>query len=144
ATSDPVFSGAMCRAYNDWAWEMVGAHKARLNPAACIATGVIDAAVAEVQRVTRLGFRVLTLPCKPIYGAYDSEDLNYNLPAYDPLWQAAVDADVAVTFHVSTGRDPRTARGNGGAVINYVSHSLAPTIEPVAALCSSGVFDRFP
>ena len=49
-----------------------------------------------------------------------------------------------ITFHVSTGRDPRASRGNGGAVINYVSHSLAPTIEPVANLCASGVLGRFP
>ena len=34
-------------------------------------------------------------------------------------------------------------RGNGGAVVNYVTHSLAPTIEPVANLCASGVLERF-
>lgn len=144
ATPDSLFSAAMCRAYNDWAWEMVGAHKAVMNPAACIATGNIEAAVAEVERVVKLGYRVLTLPCKPIYNSYDSDDVNYNLPAFDPLWAAAQAADVAVTFHVSTGRDPRTARGNGGAVINYVAHSLAPTIEPLACMCSSGLLDRFP
>jgi predicted TIM-barrel fold metal-dependent hydrolase len=49
-----------------------------------------------------------------------------------------------MTFHVSTGRDPRTSRGNGGAVINYAVHSLAPTMEPIANLCASGVLDRFP
>ena len=54
------------------------------------------------------------------------------------------DADLPITFHVSTGRDPRAARGNGGAVVNYVSHSLSPTIEPVANLCASGVLERFP
>ncbi|MGH7820245.1 MAG: amidohydrolase family protein, partial [Candidatus Binatia bacterium] len=44
---------------------------------------------------------------------------------------------------VSTGRDPRAARGHGGAVINYAVHSLAPTMEPVASLCASGVLERF-
>ena len=29
-------------------------------------------------------------------------------------------------------------------MINYVSHSLSPTIEPVANLCASGVLERFP
>lgn len=144
ATPDPEFSGAMCRAYNDWAWDMVGAHRKIMNPAACIATGNVAAAVAEVQRVAKLGYRVLTLPCKPVFGSYDTDDLNYNLPEFDPLWAAVQDANLPITFHVSTGRDPRTARGNGGAVINYVAHSLAPTIEPLAALCSSGVLDRFP
>ncbi len=45
---------------------------------------------------------------------------------------------------MSTGRDPRTSRGNGGAVINYAVHSLAPTMEPIANICASGVIDRFP
>ena len=36
------------------------------------------------------------------------------------------------------------SRGNGGAVINYVSHSLSPTIEPVANLCASGVLRALP
>lgn len=143
ATPDSLFSAAMCRAYNDWAWDMVGAHKDRLNAAACIATGNIEAALAEVERVVKLGYRVLTLPCKPVYNSYDTDDVNYNLPVFDPLWAAAQAADVAVTFHVATGRDPRTARGHGGAIINYVAHSAAPTMEPLACLCGSGVLDRF-
>ncbi len=70
--------------------------------------------------------------------------MNYNLPHFDPLWAAITDTGLPITFHVSTGRDPRAARGNGGAVVNYVSHSLSPTIEPVANLCASGVLERFP
>ena len=98
----------------------------------------------EVERVASLGYRVLTLPCKPIWGGHDVSHINYNLPVFDPLWAAIQDHDLAMTFHVSTGRDPRAARGNGGAVINYVVHSLAPTIEPIVSLCASGVFERFP
>ena len=30
-----------------------------------------------------------------------------------------------------------------GELINYVVHSLAPTMEPIADLCASGVVDRF-
>src|SRR5260370_7163260 len=63
---------------------------------------------------------------------------------FDPVWAVSQAGGLPVTCHVSTGRDPRAARGNGGAVINYVSHSLSPTIEPVANLCASGVFERFP
>ena len=105
---------------------------------------ISTARIAEVQRLAKLGFKCLTLPCKPIWGAHDSGHVNYNLPHFDPLWAAIQDANLPITFHVSTGRDPRAARGNGGAVVNYVSHSLSPTIEPVANLCASGVLERFP
>ena len=144
ATPDPVFAMAQCRVYNDWAWETFGPHNHRMSPAAAIATGDLEGSIAEVQRVAKLGFRALTLPCKPIWGAHDVEHPNYNLPVFDPLWAVVQETGLPITFHVSTGRDPRAARGNGGAVVNYVSHSLAPTIEPVANLCASGVLGRFP
>ncbi len=144
ATPDPEFSQAMCRVYNDWAWEMFGAVYNRMSPLACIATGDIPGAIAEIERAAKMGFRGLSLPCKPTWGPGSSEDSNYNLPEFDPLWQSIQDNNMPFTFHVSTGKDPRAARGNGGAVINYVIHSLAPTAEPIVNLCSSGVLDRFP
>jgi predicted TIM-barrel fold metal-dependent hydrolase len=94
--------------------------------------------------VAKLGSRVLTLPCKPVWGPANVDNPNYNLPIYDRLWAAIQDHDLTITYHVSTGMDPRNARGNGGAIINYVVHSLAPTIEPIVNMCSSGVFERFP
>jgi len=144
ATPDAKFSQLMCHAWNEWAWETFGDFNDRLAPMAAIATGDIEGAIAEVQRCAKLGFRGLSLPCKPVWGSPNHEDLNYNLPEFDPLWACVQDADLPMTFHVSTGRDPRTSRGNGGAVINYAVHSLAPTMEPIANICASGVMDRFP
>lgn len=144
ATPDAEFSQAMCRVYNGWAWEVFGPYNDRLSPMACIAPADLDGAIAEIQRCAKLGFRGLALPCKPVWGPPDHEALNYNLPEFDPLWACIQDVDLPITFHVSTGRDPRTSRGNGGAVINYAVHSLAPTMEPIANLCASGVVERFP
>ena len=135
---------AQCRVWNDWAWEQFANHQDRMVPAGALATADLEGSIAEVQRLAKLGFKCLTLPCKPIWGGHDSAHVNYNLPHFDPLWAAIADANLPITFHVSTGRDPRAARGNGGAVVNYVSHSLSPTIEPVANLCASGVLERFP
>ena len=67
-----------------------------------------------------------------MFGAHDARHPNYNMTMFDPMWAVIQEADVPITFHVSTGRDPRAARKDGGAIINYVSHSLVPTIEPVA------------
>ena len=144
ATPDVKFSQMMCRAWNEWAWETFGPYNDRLAPMACIAAGDIEGAIEEIQRVAKLGFKGLSLPCKPHWGPPNHEDPNYNLPEFDPLWACITDANLPITFHVSTGRDPRTSRGNGGAVINYAVHSLAPTMEPIANICASGVMDRFP
>ncbi len=144
ATPDAEFSQAMCRVFNEWAWEMFGPYNDRLAPMACVAAADIEGAIAEIQRCAKLGFRGLSLPCKPVWGPPDHAAVNYNLPEFDPVWACIADVKLPVTFHVSTGRDPRTSRGNGGAVINYAVHSLAPTMEPIANLCASGVLDRFP
>ncbi len=144
ATSDPQFSHAMCRCYNDWAWEVYGPHNDRLAPMACVAPAALDETIAEIQRCADLGFRGLQLPAKPIWGPPDADALNYNLREFDPLWACITDVDLPVTFHISTGRDPRTARSRGGAVINYAVHSLSQNIEPIANLCASGVAEQFP
>ncbi|HME26014.1 MAG TPA: amidohydrolase family protein [Acetobacteraceae bacterium] len=143
ATPDPVFANAQCRVWNDWAWEQFGPHPESMLPVASIATGDLPGAMAEIVRVAKLGFRALSLPCKPIWGGHDVDHVNYNLPHFDPMWALIQEAGLPITFHASTGRDPRAARGNGGAVINYVTHSLSPNIEPVANLCASGVLERF-
>jgi len=144
ATPDPVFAMAQCRVWNTWAWEFYGPNNDTMSPMAALGTGDIPGTLAEIERVAKLGFRGLTLPCKPIFGSHDVDDPNYNLPLYDPMWALLEEVNLPITFHVSTGRDPRASKGNGGAVINYVSHSLSPTIEPMANLCSSGVLERFP
>jgi len=143
ATPDPVFSQAQCRVWNEWAWEQFGPYPDRMLPVAAIATGDLEGAMQEIERVAKVGYRALTLPCKPVWGAHDVDHVNYNLPHFDPMWALIQECDLPITFHVSTGRDPRASRGNGGAVINYVTHSLSPTIEPVANLCASGVLERF-
>jgi predicted TIM-barrel fold metal-dependent hydrolase len=144
ATHDAEFGAEQCRVWNDWAWETYGPYNDFMSPMAAVMTADLDLALAEIKRVAKIGFRGLTLPCKPVWGAHDARHPNYNLPIFDPLWALIQDCDLPVTFHVSTGRDPRAARSDGGAVINYAAHSLSPTIEPVASLCASGVIERFP
>ena len=144
ATPDPEFAMAQCRVWNDWAWDHFGAQNDRLSPMAAVATGDLEGTLLEIERVAKIGFRGLTLPCKPIWGAHDVDHDNYNLPVFDSMWALIEEVDLPVTFHISTGRDPRASKGNGGAVINYVTHSLSPTVEPLANMCSSGVLERFP
>ncbi len=144
ATPDARFASALCRCWNDWAWETFGPYNHRLSPVACIAPGDLDGAIDEVKRTAKLGFRSVSLPCKPVWGPPSHEQANYNLPEFDPLWSVIQDVGLPITFHISTGRDPRTARGNGGAVVNYAVHSLSPTIEPIANFCASGLLERFP
>jgi predicted TIM-barrel fold metal-dependent hydrolase len=144
ATKDPEFSHAMCKVFNDWAWEVFGGYNDRLAPMACIAPASLENSIAEIQRCADLGFKGVSLPSKPVFGAPDADDLNYNLREFDRLWACIAEVDLPITFHISTGRDPRTSRSRGGAVINYAVHSLAQNIEPIVNMCASGVAEQFP
>jgi predicted TIM-barrel fold metal-dependent hydrolase len=133
---DPELNVLMCRAWTDWAYETFGGHS-RSFPAACIAPADIPAAVKEIERVATLGFKFVMMP--PLV-----RDTGYNMPEFDPIWAALSETGLPVTFHAGTGKDPRTATGNGGAIINFVVHAMNTVVEPTVQLCASGVFDRYP
>jgi predicted TIM-barrel fold metal-dependent hydrolase len=136
SSPDPALHVAMCRVYNDWAHEIFGQSR-RSFPVACVAPADIDACVSEIERVAALGFRGVTMP--PLL-----RGTGYNMPEFDRVWAALQDTGMPVCFHAGTGKDPRTASGNGGAIINYVVHAMNTVLEPTVQLCSSGVFDRYP
>ena len=146
ATPDPRLATALCRAQNDWYYEVLSDHFDVTVPAALIAPADVDEAIKEVDRAVKLGFRALNIPVRPFHesaGAKSSQ-IGYNSPMFEPLWNAIEDADVPLTCHVATGKDPRTASGEGGAVINYVTHALTPAIEPFTHFCASGILERHP
>lgn len=136
-SSDPAMQAAMCRVWNDWAIEAFSPRQTQTFPTAAIAPLDVESAVLEVRRVAKMGYRTVflpvTVPEKP-----------YNLPVYEPLWEVIQETGLPIGFHVGTGKDPRTASGNGGAIINYVVHALSTAIDPVVHLCASGVLERFP
>lgn len=148
ATPDPVFAMAMCRAWNRWALEYFGEHMQGPAPTqlplALIASGDIEGAMAEIRWAAEHGWRGLCLGNQPVYGPHEPGKLQYNDPAFLPMWELIEETGLPVTFHVSTGRDPRAVGGNGGAIINYVCHSMETTIEPLVQMITSGVFERFP
>ena len=132
----PELQIATARVYNDWAADLFIGASERFAPAAVIPVLDVAASVAELERVARRGFRAALLPAH-------IDTRPYNDPAYDPLWTAAQDLGIPLTFHAGTGRSQTPAHGPGGAVINYVVTVGGP-METVAYLCGSGVLARFP
>ena len=144
ANDDPALAMRLCEGWNNWARDWYGDHWDVQLPMAFITTADVEAAVKEIERVAKLGFQGVCLPNKPVFGPQPPRERNYNLPEFDPIWAALQDTDMPATFHVSTGRNPTTARGPGGAVANYVSHCCTTNIEPLVLLCASGICERFP
>jgi predicted TIM-barrel fold metal-dependent hydrolase len=148
ATPDPVFAMAMCRQWNRWAHGFSGPHMQgeapRILPAAAIAAGDQAGAMAEIRWAADHGFRAVCLGNSVIYGPKEYGKLEFNDPSFAPMWSLLEETGLVITFHVSTGRDPRAVGGNGGAIINYACHSMETTIEPLTQMLASGVFERHP
>jgi predicted TIM-barrel fold metal-dependent hydrolase len=135
-SADPELNTVMCHAWNVWAYEVFGGHS-RSFPAACVAPADIASAVQEIEWAAKHGFKSIMLPPLLKTGGY-------NMPEFDPIWAAASGANLPIMFHAGTGKDPRTATANGGAIINYVVHAMNTVVQPTVELCGSGVFDRYP
>ena len=148
ATPDPHFAMAMCRAWNRWAYDAHGGadgwYGGRMLPLASIATGDIDGALAEIRWAADHNMVGLCFGNSPVYGPKVGGNLEYNDPAFEAVWSLVAETGLPVTFHVSTGRDPRAVTGPGGAITNYVCHSMETTIEPLVQLITSAVFERHP
>jgi len=148
ASPDPVFAMAMCRRWNRWAHGFCGEHMQgdtpRILPSASISAGDQAGALREIRWAAEHGFRAVTFGNSVIYGPKKFGELEYNHPSFEPIWALLEETGLVVTYHVSTGRDPRAVGGNGGAIINYVCHSMETTIEPLVQLIASGVFERHP
>jgi predicted TIM-barrel fold metal-dependent hydrolase len=148
ATPDPAFAMAMCRSWNRWAHDHCGPHmhgeQPRILPMALIAAGDQAGAEAEVRWAAEHGFRGVCLGNSPTYGPTRPGTLQYNDPSFESLWALLEETGLVITFHVSTGKDPRAVGGNGGAIVNYVCHSMETTIEPLVQLIASGVLERHP
>jgi predicted TIM-barrel fold metal-dependent hydrolase len=148
ATPDPQFAMTMCAAWNRWVLDQMGAYmggsQPKMLPMALIAAGDQEGAMREIEWAAARGFRGVCLGNSPTYGPTEPGKLQYNDPSFEDMWSLLEATGLVITFHVSTGKDPRSVGGRGGAIINYVCHSMETTIEPLVQLITAGVFERHP
>jgi predicted TIM-barrel fold metal-dependent hydrolase len=148
ATPDPRFAMAMCAGWNRWVLDGMGPYmggpEPKMLPMALIAAGDQEGAMAEIRWAADHGFRGVCLGNSPTYGPTEPGKLQYNDASFEDMWSLLEETGLVITFHVSTGKDPRSVGGRGGAIINYVCHSMETTIEPLVQLITAGVFERHP
>jgi predicted TIM-barrel fold metal-dependent hydrolase len=136
---DPRIELAIAKAYNDWAAEIFHQtqYKDRFAVSAALTVVDIPAAVAEVERAAKLGYKCINLPAQ-------QPQLPFNRPDYDPLWAAIQDTGLVANFHIGGGHVPQAERGPGGPTINYVLYAQGDGPIIVTYMCAGGVCQRFP
>ncbi len=82
--------------YNDWLHDYANASNGRLFGLAAIPVQDPEAAVEELDRVIKKGFKGGCIPCTaPVDAPYRDE-------IYDPLWARAAEANFPLSMHVGT------------------------------------------
>ncbi len=136
ASDDPELQLGLCRAYNDWAAEVLNIDH-RLLPVGLVPMLDLDDAANEATRLAGLGFRALFLPARV-------PTRPYNDPSYDRFWALAQELGLPLTFHSGTGHEPRVAHGPGAAVMNYLLGAQLDGPMVLLSLSAGGALDRYP
>ena len=96
---DPELMRVCVEAYNDFQTEWASADARRLLPITSVPFWDVDAAVTEVRRCADLGHRGILFTGEPHkFGLPLIGD-----PAWNPLWETAVEFDLPISFHIGSG-----------------------------------------
>jgi predicted TIM-barrel fold metal-dependent hydrolase len=132
------------RAYNDFLVEWAGADPRRLLCAAAMPFWDVEAAVAEVERVALLGHRAVLACGQP--QAFGQPPLAHR--HWDPMWAAARDVGLPISFHVGGDISEVTNDAAGmGTKANFGRASsiiILDNYRCIAELIFGGVCHRFP
>ena len=97
--ADPELMLTCVQIYNDWQSEWASADARRLLPITSIPFWDVAAAAKEVRRCAAMGHKGILFTGEPQY---------YGLPLigdphWNPLWEAAVELDLPLSFHIGSG-----------------------------------------
>ncbi|HUN60060.1 MAG TPA: amidohydrolase family protein [Candidatus Binataceae bacterium] len=132
---DYDYKKACFDAYNLWIAEYCAAHPDRLLGLGQTAMRSVEEGIDDVRKMKELGLRGVMLPGNPQVSDYDD-------PIYDPFWQATVDMDMPISFHILTSKSDgfktRGPRINGFLSIIRGNQDL------IGMFIYGGVFQRNP
>ena len=132
----------MFRIYNDWLAEFCRHYPDRHIGLACLPYGDIDAAVAELRRVAKMGIRGVELSC-----SWDMNPMWH--PCWEPLWRAVHEVDLPIHFHTFPAIDPNLlqdapSEARRPAFFTVVSGFQMNLVNILAAIIGAGVLERYP
>lgn len=129
---------------NTWLAETCASSHGRLLPVTALDYTDLGVAVAELERMRRLGSRIFLIPAYPVNGVPPAH------PAWDRVWSAAVSLGMAPMLHTGFERmrfDPGWSNLGGDATLLRMVGSAQRHVAPntlLNALIYGGVFERFP
>jgi predicted TIM-barrel fold metal-dependent hydrolase len=139
---DADYKKACFDAYNLWIAEFQRFAPERLVGVGQTALRSVAEGVVDLERIRELGLRGVMLPgrasCEEAAGDYDD-------PRWDPLWRAAIDLGLPVSFHILTsGTDVTMHPSFRGPKMNSFLGIIRGCQDIIGTLVFGGVFERHP
>jgi uncharacterized protein len=132
---DPELKAAVLAGYNDWALEFNRHAPDRLCVLPVLPTHAPGAAVAELERIAKLGHR----------GAIISPfEFRCSDPAWEDLWSAAAAAGLPISFHIGHGTSQVRVAPGSWELAAFATVGPLQLDEPLAMMVFSGALERHP
>lgn len=134
---DPEVELEFLRAQHRWLADLCGQHPHRLKSLVVVSGRTVEESVAEIRRWAGKGWAVGVQVYLPLGDPMDH-------PRLDPIWAATEEADLPVVHHsFSTGYPGYRDLWESPFIGRSASHPWG-AMRFVAAMCGSGILDRFP
>ncbi len=142
---EPALMLACVRAYNDFLVEWCSADPKRLVPVLATPFWNVDATLAELERCAALGHKAVLMCATP--EAFGQPVLAH--AHWDPVWAAAQDAGLSISFHIGAGdmSDLMDDAAGLGVKTNFGRASAIYFLDnarTIADLTFGGICHRFP
>ncbi len=122
------------KAYNDFQSDWASVAPNRLIPVTSLPFWDVAKSVAEIERCAKKGHRSVLFPSQP-------QDFGFKPlahPSWDPIWAAAQDANLAISFHLGSQEWIGGAEG-GNPFVDVAEMGIRATFARVSALAFMGL-----
>ncbi len=133
---DFEYKRACFTGYNRWLAEYCSAHPTRLIGMGQVAMASPADGIAELEAIKKLGLRGVMMPGNPGVDDYDS-------PAYDDFWRAALDLELPLAFHILTSKEDVYVKPRGPKMNAFLT-IIRGCQDVIGTMLLGGVFERHP
>jgi predicted TIM-barrel fold metal-dependent hydrolase len=137
---DPDYKKACFDAYNLWIAEFQSHAPGRLIGLGQTALRSVEEGIDDLHAIKELGLRGVMMP--GFAGCHDDGD--YDDHRWDPLWAAAVELELPLSFHILTNKDNLAQPAFRGPKMNTFLGIIRGCQDIIGTLIFGGVFERHP
>ena len=124
-------------AYNLWIAEYASSNPERLIGLGQTAMRSVDEGIEDLRKMKALGLRGVMMPGNPQVADYDD-------PMYGPFFEAAIDMQMPLSFHILTSKGDVVGAPPRGPKMNGFLSIIRGCQDIMGTFILSGVFERHP